>query len=143
MDLSVGKQVLNLELKMIKKILFALITILFLSGLAAAYFYYKHLNDPISKAVNAIPTNAAIIFESKNMPNTCGKLSETTAFWKDLLNIECITGINKKINFLDSLFAMNNRVSELVTTQSSYISIHLTGAKNFDFLFLIECVVHV
>jgi len=122
---------------MIKKVLFAVITILFLSGLVAAYFYYKQISAPVSKAINAIPSNTAIIIESRNMSNTWEKLSETIEFWNDLVSIGYIKEIDKKVTFLDSLFATNNRVSDLIKTQPTFISIHLTGANSFDFLFLV------
>ena len=54
-----------------------------------------------------------------------------------MFGIGYIKGIDKKVKFLDSLFATNNRISKLIKTQPTFISIHLTGANRLDFLFLV------
>ncbi|MFH1320165.1 MAG: DUF3352 domain-containing protein [Bacteroidota bacterium] len=121
---------------MLKKILLALLFIIFLSALTAAYFYFRRVSIPPAKIIKAIPANAALIIESRNISNTGKKLSEASAFWKDLLYIESVRKLDMDIRLLDSILTANKQAAELINSESTFISIHMTGANSFDFLYV-------
>ncbi|MCX6296798.1 MAG: hypothetical protein NTX97_12195 [Bacteroidetes bacterium] len=121
---------------MFRKILFGIIVSAISIGGIYWFFYTKEARTPISEGINAIPTDAAIIFESKQSKNTWKKLSQTNIMWEELLSTETITKLNQQATFIDSIIETAPEISELLENHSVYISAHSTSKNNFDFLFV-------
>lgn len=119
-----------------KKIIFGI----FISALIAAGIYWftytKELRTPVSEAINAIPGNAALIFESKQSKNTWKKLSRGNAMWTELLGAETFAKLDSQTRYLDSLIRSNAAISQLPDNRSLFISAHVSGATTFDFLYV-------
>jgi hypothetical protein len=119
-----------------KKIIFGVIVAALISGGVYWFSYTKELHTPVSEAINAIPSNAAIIFESKQSKNTWKKLSQNNVMWEGLLGTENFSELNMQGRYIDSLIASNASVAELLDGRSLFISAHVSGATTFDFLYV-------
>jgi hypothetical protein len=119
-----------------KKIVFAVVSI---AVLAAAVYFYIHIREvktPISSAIKAVPTDACIIFESRQTRGTWKKLSQSNIMWSDLIGTDFIAALNRDGNTIDSLLALDTEASKLLENKPVIISMHKTGENALDFLYL-------
>ncbi len=120
-----------------KKIIFGIvISTLVGSGIYYWFTFTKELHTPISEAINAIPSNAAIIFESKQSKNSWKKLSQTNIIWEEMLGTETVSKLNLQVLYIDSLIESDRTISQLLDNRSLFISAHISGATTFDFLYV-------
>jgi len=121
---------------MYKKIIFGLFIAAFI-GIGVYWFlYFKEVKTPISDGINYIPSDAAIIFESKQSQSTWKKLSQTNIMWEELLSAETFSELNKQGKYMDSLLLSTPSVAQLLNNQALYISAHPTKENNYQFLFV-------
>lgn len=121
---------------MFRKILFGIVVAAIIVGGAYWFFYTKEARTPISEGINAIPTDAAIIFESKQSKNTWKKLSQTNIMWEELLGTQAIAQINRQGTTIDSILQNAPEISQLLEDHSVFISAHTTVKNNFDLLYV-------
>ena len=119
-----------------KKIIFGIVVSALIAAGIYWFTYTKELRAPVSEAINAIPGNAALIFESKQSKNTWKKLSRGNAMWTELLGAETFAKLDVRTRYLDSLIQSNPAVSQLPDNHSLFISAHVSGATTFDFLYV-------
>ena len=119
-----------------KKIVFGIIISIFVAAGIYWFTYTKEIHTPVSEAINAIPSNAAIIFESKQSKNLWKKLSQTNVIWEEMLGTETVSKLNVQVRYVDSLIESNTAVSQLLDNRSLFISAHISGATTFDFLYV-------
>lgn len=100
------------------------------------FTYTKEINTPVSSAIHAIPSNAAIIFESKQAKKTWDKLSHTNIIWEELLNTQTFAKLNSQARYIDSLIGTNKSVVQFLNNDSIFVSAHVSGANTFDFLYV-------
>ncbi len=120
---------------MFRKIIFGIIVTLAIAGAVYWFKYTKEIRTPISEGINAIPTNAAIIIESKQARNTWKKLSQTNIMWEQLLGTHTFATLNLQAKFIDSVLETNSDVSSLLENHSLYISAHTSETNTLNFLF--------
>ncbi len=121
--------------KQMKKIL-TILGILILAALI--FFVVRTLNtgsSKISKAINAIPTNASIIFETSDFLSLTNDLTKNNKYWNDLLGIEYIKKLDSQITFFDNLINNNKNYKKYIKKNTILISSHSTGNSKFNFLF--------
>ena len=99
---------------------------------------FTKISTPVSKAIIAIPSDAAIIIESDDFPSAWSALKSVSVFWNKLTEIDLVKQINKRTTYLDSLFSKEGELAQLVKGQATFISLHLTGVHNYDYLFLVS-----
>ncbi|MBL4577691.1 MAG: hypothetical protein JKX74_04415 [Flavobacteriales bacterium] len=122
---------------MMRNLLIVFFVLVLVGGGIAGYLFYTQLKSPASKAINAIPTNAALIIESRDFQKTWQTLEKTTTFWRTLSGVNFIKQLNLQTAFLDSLLSAESKASLLVKGRPAFISAHLTGSNDYSFLFLI------
>ena len=118
-------------------VLASLISLLIIGAIALGYFYYQQLKTPSLEAVNAIPTDAAFIVETKDASATWKSIRESS-IWNELKNSSYFSALNRKGVFIDSLFSKGRSVSKLYEAQTVFISAHIIKANDFDFLYLVN-----
>ena len=121
---------------MLKKVLFGIVISTCIAGGVYWFTYTKELHTPVSDAINAIPSNAAFVFECKQSSKTWEKLSQANVMWEALLDAETFAKINIQAHYIDSLIKSNAAISELLDNHSLFISAHVSGANTFDFLYV-------
>ena len=102
-----------------------------------SYFHFKTIKQPISNSIRAIPTSAALIIESKQIVSSWQKLSKTNLIWEELLGINYVNDLNSSIEYLDSLRLKDEDFDSFLKHQHLFVSAHMSGANNFNYLFTI------
>ncbi|MCW3085319.1 MAG: hypothetical protein JWP12_2685 [Bacteroidetes bacterium] len=121
---------------MFKRILFWFFILLCISGGVYWFVYTKESRMPVGDGINAIPANAALIFESKQAKNTWKKLSQTNIMWEELLGTETFAKLNLQARYVDSVIELDPFVAPLPDDHSVFISVHPATANTFEFLFV-------
>ena len=89
---------------MLKWIRISIIIILLMGLVVGGIYYYRtnnnHVEIKISDIYKYIPTDAALIIESKNISNLNSALNHSSKPWSLLINLKEIQEINKQINSL-------------------------------------------
>lgn len=129
---------------MTKKILIGLFVLLVGVIVILSYNFYKNVKAPIAtNTINAIPQNAAIIIQESNFKTFFHRLSTTSIIWEELIhNTQNIHQLNEQIQFFDSL-TNNQKIAQLIKNQPITASIHLAGAKNYNFIFYTTTITNI
>lgn len=122
-------------MQIIRNIVLILLFLGFIGGLGYSYLYFKQKKQPISEAINAIPTSAALIIESKNTFANWKNISSTNLIWQELITTDFFGELESQLINLDSLMNKHDQINQLLKKQSIYLSAHMSGANAFNFLF--------
>lgn len=122
---------------MLRKIIIVLFILVFAGGIVYSYFYFRQIKRPVSNALNAIPSNAAYIIESRYTHELWKKVSETNLMWEALADVRFIKDLNENMLLLDSLYSSHPELQPLFNRHSLFISAHPSEAENNSFNFLI------
>ncbi len=117
-----------------KKIFFGSIILLLVSAGIYWFWYMKEIKAPISSAINAIPIDAAIVFESKQSHTVLQKLMNSS-MWQELAGIPNAAKLNDQFHAVDSVLSASTEITKLLLHQSLFISAHVSGTNSFDFLY--------
>ncbi|MGZ4060414.1 MAG: DUF3352 domain-containing protein, partial [Bacteroidia bacterium] len=121
---------------MFRKIIFGIVIgILVIAGIYW-FVYTKKARTPVSSGINAIPADAAVVFESKQAKNTWKKLSQTNIMWEELLSTESFAKLNAQGQYIDSLISANQDISELLDNHSVFISLQVSEKNSCDLLYV-------
>lgn len=123
---------------MFRKILLTFFVVILITGGVIGYLYYMDLKKPVSPSIDAIPTNACFIIESRNTQKTWKNFFTTNIIWKDLIATETFRKLNDDFMFLDSIATTNKSLAEVIEKNSLFISLHPSGAESFDYLFVLN-----
>ncbi len=118
-----------------KKILLALSIVICIAAGIYWFTYIKEIKTPVSSGINAIPQDAALIFESKQSESAWIKLA-TSNMWMEFIGTATGAKLNLQIHYIDSLFRSAPKVAQLLVNQSVFISAHSSGPNSFDFLYV-------
>lgn len=119
---------------MLKKVVFGVVLTVLIVGGLLWFFHTKEARMPVTEGINAIPSDAAIIFESKQAKSAWKKLSQTNIMWEELLGTTAIAKLNTIGIRIDSVLQTSSEISQLLDEHSIYISAHKTGKYDYDFL---------
>jgi len=120
-----------------KTILILLSSITLVIIIFYAFVFYRQMKEPVSPAINAIPLNASIIFETKKITEIRSKLSLDNDLWKELLNIDAVRILEKQIQQIDSIISGDSRASKIIHEQPFYISVHTSTLNKTNALFIL------
>jgi len=123
---------------MLKKILLVLLVVTFVGLLGFVYYSLTQLRQTSSDAIHAVPSSAAFLIESNNTLQVWQQLNNTNIIWQELIAVPFFANLQQQLIHVDSLQQKNQDIAQLLKSQSLLISVHATGAKNFDFLFLMN-----
>jgi len=111
--------------------------------LIVAIISYTILNNrqekiSISTLLKAIPSEAALIFESNNFPTLVNQLHQNNQLWDELSTTTWFKRSNKQIEFLDSIFRKNENIKAIVKNSPVMISVHELAKGNTETLYLMN-----
>lgn len=109
---------------------------LFLAIALYWFFYTKEARTPINNGINAIPTDAALIFESKQATDTWKKLSSTNIMWEELIGSKAFENVDLQAKCIDSLLQLDPLIPPLLDQHSVFLSIHPDKKNSFNLLFV-------
>ena len=117
---------------MIKKITYIFIPLfLILIILFIGYRSYNKATQNTTDPINIIPTNASVILRLNDTKSIYNELNSKN-IWNNLLSINIIDSINKKINNISEIFQKNDKIFK---NQTLFISLHKIGTDNTGILF--------
>ncbi len=97
------------------------------------WFTDTNKRDPFT----VIPNDAVFIIETTEMTKGWSTVSDSK-IWKHLISTEYFNKINESASILDSLIKGNKILDMLMSDRKLLISAHITGEKDYDFLFAID-----
>ena len=109
--------------------------------LGAYFLYIKVLKSSdviVSESIRAIPLNAYVIAEIRDISAMNSMLSKDAKMWNQLSNITEISEINELLYYLDSLKKTNTLVKETLYNQSIIVSLHTVGKSKFQSLWVVK-----
>jgi hypothetical protein len=119
-----------------KKIVLGILLAAIIGAAVYWFTYTKELHAPVSEAIRAIPTDAALIIESKQVENTWKKLAQTSVIWQELLGTAIFSNMDKQARWIDSLIHTDAAIKKLLDNRSLFVSAHVSGATTYDFLYV-------
>lgn len=124
---------------MLKKIIIiSIITVVLVISSIAVYLYLKKEKPYNSNIIDAVPVNAALIFEIHDYLKFSNDLSKKSLLWQEAIKIPLFSAINQKLSYLDSIINKDTRLKSLFINRPVTISVNSTGASKYDFLFLMN-----
>ena len=113
-----------------------IITFILIGGLAT-FFYVHYIKVKSVPALSAVPNDAAIILEAKNILLGWESLSRSE-MWKDISRNESINHLQHQIKLLDSLISTNIELKEILSENKTAVSFHTQGGQKLSLLFVSE-----
>ncbi|MEO5572019.1 MAG: DUF3352 domain-containing protein [Bacteroidia bacterium] len=104
---------------------------------AGLYYFQRYYGITSGKAINAIPADAAFLFEADVSSGIINGISKAP-YWKELQGNKFFQKINNSLIFFDSLTRNKDDFKKLFAQEKLIISAHVIKANEFDFLFLIH-----
>jgi hypothetical protein len=120
-----------------RSLVIGIVTTFLLIGGLATFFYINYVKVKKLSAINAIPNDAALILEVKNISG-CWATFSTSDIWKDLSKNEALQELNYKITYIDSLISLNNDLKNDIAHHRSVISVHTQNGQKMALLFVSE-----
>ena len=117
---------------MLRKIIFGIVISIIVIGGIYWFIYTKEARTPISDGINAIPSDAAIIFESKHAKSTWKKLSQTNIMWEELLGTQAISEINQQGKLIDSTSKQSLKDASITVLDAKDSSLEVFGLAKED-----------
>ncbi len=112
-------------------VLASVISVLIIASIAVGYFYYQQVKSPSLEAINAIPPDASIIIDIRNMVELNEKLQKSE-IWKSLNEIPELSELNDEFTYLDSCLKANNELLAHISSYPLLISVHAIKANKPD-----------
>ncbi len=101
-----------------------------------SYSYYRKLKQPIAPVINAIPEDAILIAEFNNIYNLWNTQNESNEIWVGLQQINLFKKTQRDLNFINTIINLNEEIKNVVSSQKSFVSLHLSSSGKTEFLYL-------
>jgi hypothetical protein len=101
-----------------------------------SYSYYRKLKQPIAPVINAIPEDAILIAEFKTIYSLWNAQNESNEIWTGLQQIDLFKKTQRDLNFINTIINLNQEIKNVVSSQKSFVSLHISNAGKAEFLYL-------
>ena len=119
---------------MIKRIvLISTISLLIIS----AFFGYRYLKKqqiPEFNVYKMVPTDAALIIESKNFIDKIETIKEENKIWNELNSFPELKGFDQNLDYILNISKQNELIKNLTKENQVIISAHKIGKEDIGFL---------
>jgi hypothetical protein len=102
-----------------------------------AFKWYAHTPDISADALSLVPSDA-IYYITTNDPVKSWKEIARSGAWAHLQKNAYFAALTASANSLDSLIHDNDLLFDLIGSRALLVSAHMTSAKEYDFLFLVD-----
>ncbi len=124
--------------KIVRNIIILFLFLIVVSGAVIGYFYFNKEEVVVTQLLKAVPTDAALVIECKNAKTLFENLQKKSNVWNLLIQVPEILEINKQVSWLNSLFVHSKELSIISTKGPLIISVHLTGKKRYESLYVMN-----
>jgi len=121
--------------KVLKVLLWILVSILVIVGGIVAYFYFSESGK--RNALTVIPQDAVYIIETNNLTDAWSTL-RVSKMWRHMLQSPKFDAINSDAMSLDSLINGNKTLDMLFRDRQMVISAHMISLTDYDFIFAVD-----
>lgn len=115
---------------------FLILVLLLLAG-GAAWWYFIGRDQGSGEAFNLVPEDAVYVLET-NHPVLAWEKMSSSLLWTHLKQHPYFKEITDDANYLDSMLQNNKSIFKWVGRRKTLISAHMTGNKDYDFLFTVQ-----
>lgn len=98
----------------------------------------SNTKESATPAIKAVPLDASLIVESRDLESLLSIFSEDNQLWTELTNIPLMEQYNKSFVLIKSILSNNKDILTLLDEKTFIASAHLKGNNTLDFLFLIS-----
>ena len=116
-------------------LLFVVVIVIFIGSVLSGYFYMRSINRDVNISLNAVPTQAAFVFESNNFLKDWKNESLNSLLFSELRSFETFATYDSVFTQLDSALEQDLNLKTFFADLTITISLHKSGAKNVDLLF--------
>lgn len=122
-----------------RKFFIGLLVLAILGGLGY-FFYFGVPSNPsgLARSFRAVPSNAALILEGRNLAQTWKKVSEKNQIWESLKQTPTFQELHQNLDLLDLMLHSDTILERTISTGNLLVSAHPSGARSFHFLFVCE-----
>lgn len=113
----------------------SIITLLIIVAGAATYIYLKNFRSGGGDPIKAIPADASFYFIYNHQKDGIHQLTKPS-FWNAIKQAPAFNKLFSQLQFLDSATRKNSTLEAFISAGSVYVSGHVTGAREFDFIIL-------
>ncbi len=122
-----------------KKFLKWIIVLAILGGIGwVAFKWHNAQQQTLPEATFSLIPDDAVYFIATADPFTSWKEISSSAAWSHLQHNAYFAELTSSVNSLDSLVRENNLLFQLVASRAVVVSAHMTSAKDYGFLFLVD-----
>ncbi len=122
-----------------KKVLISIVILVAIIGIGiAGYFVLNKKEKVLSSSINAIPTDASLIFEINNLNDFSTNINNKSVYWHELSKLKIFKNIKTELVTLDSIFNKDDDLRNNYFKKSLLISAHKSGKNDVNFLFVIQ-----
>jgi hypothetical protein len=115
---------------------FSLLLLLIIGLSLLAWWLYSRIQAPAESPVNAIPDNTAIIIKINRPVHLWNVVNKENLMWRQIIRFPGMTGLNRELILLDSMFRQQLDISNIIQRYHLYIAITLSGRSSFGAIFL-------
>lgn len=122
-----------------KKIISVLIFLIVVA--AAIYGFYRTFDRSVaapSIALKTIPQSAALILETDEAGELWRDLSHTNMMWEELQTTDFYFRLDAAAHALDSLLVNQKEFRSYIANKEIAVSVHVSGARDFNYLLSIQ-----
>ena len=125
---------------MIKKLLPFLFILLLVIPIGLFFYFFKDktIADNRIDAIEAVPVDAILVFESKAAPNLLQLFNSKHQICEDLKYQDGFKPLIESLAELDSLLIRNKVLADKMNLMPGILSIHQTGEDKFQALFVLQ-----
>lgn len=120
-----------------KILIWSIVAAILIAGGGAFYYFNYYLLSIGVPVERAIPKNASLIFEFKNIHSTIQKLKKSN-YSLESEKTELISKILHNVIWLDSVFSKEAKLNQLLQERKILASLHLTKSGEYDYLFVLD-----
>jgi hypothetical protein len=112
----------------------SIISIFIIALMAVGYYYFSVYKEKFSNPEEALPASAALIIKG-NLKNVYTEL-ENQGIWSQLDSLSLMGDIRKEFEVLLQNTSDKSEIADLLESEQTLVSLHVTGADKADLLFL-------
>ncbi len=123
---------------MTKKIWSILLVFILISILSIGYILLRGRFGIQENPYKAVPQDASVIIEASGYSHLSAQIREENLIWEQLKKLEKLSKADRDIIFIDSLLLSNREFGDLFGDKTFLLSVHQTGKKDIELLFLMN-----
>jgi len=123
---------------MTKKIWSFLLVFILIAILSLGYILLRGRFGIQENPYKAVPQDASVIIEASSYSHLSAQIREENLIWEQLKKIEKLSKADRDIIFIDSLLLSNREFGDLFGDKTFLTSVHQTGKKDIELLFLMN-----